>query len=80
MLIADSPEGCRSCSSGNIGLWDVQDYVKWRGQLFHQFMRALVDDSHQVRALANFLLADALSSKVSLPRPPQTHNSMYPRS
>ena len=42
----------------------LQDYVKWRGQLFHQFMRALVDDSHEVRSLANYLLADALSSKV----------------
>ena len=42
----------------------LQDYVKWRGQLFHQFMRALVDDSHEVRALANYLLADALSTKV----------------
>ena len=44
----------------------MQDYVKWRGQLFHQFMRALVDDSHDVRSLANYLLADALSTKVCL--------------
>ena len=44
----------------------LQDYVKWRGQLFHQFMRALVDDSREVRSLANYLLADALSSKVRL--------------
>ena len=44
----------------------LQDYVKWRGQLFHQFMRALVDDSHEVRSLANYLLADALSTKVCL--------------
>lgn len=43
----------------------AQDYVKWRGQLFHQFMRALVDDSAEVRTLANYLLADALSTKAS---------------
>ena len=38
--------------------------MKWRGQLFHQFLRALVDDSHQVCSLAHHLLADALATKV----------------
>ena len=42
----------------------LQDYVKWRGQLFHQFLRALVDDSAEVRAMAEFLLIDTLCSKV----------------
>ena len=41
-----------------------QDYVKWRGQLFHQFLRALVDDSAEVRAMAEFLLADTICNKV----------------
>jgi hypothetical protein len=41
-----------------------QDYVKWRGQLFQHFLRALVDDSAPVRALAEFLLADTLCNKV----------------
>lgn len=54
----------QSVNCGSCGIVSVQDYVKWRGQLFHQFMRALVDDSHEVRGLANYLLADALSSKV----------------
>ena len=49
------------------GSMRVQDYVKWRGQLFHQFLRALVDDSHQVRSLAGHLLADALATKVGPP-------------
>ncbi len=56
--------------------WYLQDYVKWRGQLFHQFMRALVDDSHEVRSLANYLLADPLSTKVcfhTLALPPCPH-------
>lgn len=52
--------------SASVSGVSVQDYVKWRGQLFHQFMRALVDDSHDVRSLANYLLADALSTKVCL--------------
>ena len=41
-----------------------QDYVKWRGHLFHQFLRALVDESARVRSLAEYLLTDTLSSKV----------------
>ena len=40
-----------------------QDYVKWRGPLFHRFTRALVDDSAAVRALAEYLLADTLATK-----------------
>ena len=43
-----------------------QDYVKWRGPLFHRFLLALVDDSPGVRALAEFLLSDTLASKVRL--------------
>ena len=53
----------------------AQDYVKWRGQLFHQFLRALVDDSHQVRSLAHHLLAEALATKVGLPIRAQQHTS-----
>ena len=43
----------------------LQDYVKWRGPLFHRFLLALVDDSASVRALAEYLLTDTLASKVS---------------
>ena len=49
------------------GLGGPQDFVKWRGQLFHQFLRALVDNSGQVRALAEYLLADTLCHKVGDP-------------
>lgn len=42
----------------------MQDYVKWRGPLFHRFLLALVDDSASVRALAEYLLTDTLVSKV----------------
>lgn len=42
----------------------LQDYVKWRGPLFHRFLLALVDDSASVRALAEYLLTDTLVSKV----------------
>ncbi|BDA42617.1 probable condensin complex subunit 1 at C-terminar half [Coccomyxa sp. Obi] len=43
-----------------------RDYVKWRGHLFHRFLRALVDDSARVRSLAEYLLADTLSTKAPL--------------
>lgn len=45
---------------------DLQDYVKWRGPLFHRFLVALVDDSPSVCALAEYLLSDTLASKVNL--------------
>lgn len=45
---------------------NLQDYVKWRGPLFHRFLLALVDDSSSVRALAEYLLTDTLASKVKL--------------
>lgn len=44
--------------------WLLQDYVKWRGPLFHRFLLALVDDSPSVCALAEYLLTDTLASKV----------------
>ena len=43
----------------------MQDYVKWRGPLFHRFLLALVEDSASVRALAEYLLTDTLASKVT---------------
>ena len=43
----------------------MQDYVKWRGPLFHRFLLALVDDSPSVCALAEYLLTDTLASKAS---------------
>ena len=47
----------------------IQDYVKWRGPLFHRFLLALVDDSSSVQSLAEYLLTDTLASKVLLPAP-----------
>lgn len=59
----------------------AQDYVKWRGHLFHRFLRALVDDSARVRSLAEYLLADTLSTKVESSPPCATHmSSLNPRS
>ena len=47
----------------------LQDYVKWRGPLFHRFLLALVDESPSVCSLAEYLLSDTLASKVgSAPR------------
>lgn len=46
------------------GVCGLQDYVKWRGPLFHRFLLALVDDSPSVCALAEYLLTDTLASKV----------------
>ena len=46
----------------------AQDFVKWRGPLFQRFLLALVDQSAAVRSLAEYLLSDALASKV--PPPP----------
>lgn len=59
-----------SCCSGlqeehKCGL-PVQDFVKWRGALFHRFVAALVDECPDVRSLAGFLLSDALASKARL--------------
>lgn len=42
----------------------LQDYVKWRGALFHHFLLALVDKDAGVRDLAEHLLTDSLASKV----------------
>lgn len=38
-----------------------REYVKWRGPLFHRFLRALVDDSPAVRQLAGFLFKEVLA-------------------
>jgi hypothetical protein len=58
----------------------LQDFVKWKGPLFHKFTLSLVDSSHAVRHLAEYLLADTLALKVSLHRgvsspPPLTAHS-----
>ena len=50
----------------------LQDYVKWRGPLFHRFLLALVDDSPSVCALAEYLLTDTLASKVHCSSCPAT--------
>lgn len=52
----------------------MQDYVKWRGPLFHRFLLALVDDSPSVCALAEYLLTDTLASKAKL----RTLNTAFP--
>jgi len=50
--------------------FDVQDFVKWKGPLFHKFTLSLVDSSQAVRCLAQFLLADTLALKVRPRKPP----------
>jgi hypothetical protein len=44
----------------------TQDYVKWRGSLFHGVTLALADPSRAVRELAEYLLSDTFATKVSL--------------
>ena len=43
-----------------------QDFLKWRGPIFHCFLLSLVDDSKSVQSLGNFLLSTSLSQKASL--------------
>ncbi|QDZ17596.1 subunit D3 of condensin-2 complex [Chloropicon primus] len=43
-----------------------QDFLKWRGPIFHCFLLSLVDDSKAVQSLGNFLLSTSLSHKASL--------------
>eukprot|EP00884_Botryococcus_braunii_P006340 jgi/Botrbrau1/15707/Bobra.4_1s0080.1 len=44
----------------------LKDYVRWRGTLFHHFLVALVDESSEVKGLAEFLLNDTLVTKAPL--------------
>ena len=41
----------------------LQDYVKWRGLLFHRFLVASVDDNNEVACLAEMVLFGPLLSK-----------------
>ena len=43
-----------------------QDFLKWRGPIFHCFLLSLVDDSKSVQSLGNFLLSTSLSQNASL--------------
>ena len=43
-----------------------QDFLKWRGPIFHCFLLSLVDTSKAVQSLGNFLLSTSLSQKASL--------------
>jgi condensin-2 complex subunit D3 len=42
-----------------------QDFLKWRGPIFHCFLLSLVDDSKTVQSLGSFLLSTSLSQKAS---------------
>ena len=42
-----------------------QDFLKWRGPIFHCFLLSLVDDSKNVQSLGSFLLSTSLSQKAS---------------
>ncbi|KAL2922900.1 Condensin-2 complex subunit D3 [Bienertia sinuspersici] len=42
------------------------DYVKWRGILFLRFLLSLVDESEEVRQLADFLFGNILKAKAPL--------------
>ncbi|KAL7104932.1 hypothetical protein ACP275_07G013100 [Erythranthe tilingii] len=43
-----------------------RDYVKWRGVLFLRFLLCLVDDSENIRQLADFLFGNILKAKAPL--------------
>ncbi|KAL6519821.1 hypothetical protein OROMI_032715 [Orobanche minor] len=43
-----------------------RDYVKWRGVLFLRFLFCLVDDSENIRQLADFLFGNILKAKAPL--------------
>ncbi|KAJ3681372.1 hypothetical protein LUZ60_015861 [Juncus effusus] len=43
-----------------------RDYVKWRGVLFLRFLLSLVDDSGQIRHLADYLFCNILKAKAPL--------------
>lgn len=43
----------------------MQDFVKWRGALFHKYILALADNSLAVRQLAEYLLTNTLALKAS---------------
>lgn len=57
----------------------MQDFVKWRGAVFHRFTLALVDPSPDIRQLAEFLLADALATKVAFHVTAQRYGTIHPR-
>ena len=42
-----------------------QDFLKWRGPIFHCFVLSLVDDEISVRSLGGFLLSTSLGSTAS---------------
>ncbi|WJZ86890.1 hypothetical protein VitviT2T_006304 [Vitis vinifera] len=43
-----------------------RDYVKWRGVLFLRFLLSLVDESEEIRRLADFLFGNILKAKAPL--------------
>lgn len=62
--LRDPNELVRTQALGLLANLLQKDYVKWRGPLFLRFMLALIDDSPRVAAMAEFLLSDALDSKL----------------
>ena len=64
--LRDPNELVRTQALGLLANLLQKDYVKWRGPLFLRFMLALTDDSPRVAAMAEFLLSDALDSKLPI--------------
>jgi hypothetical protein len=62
--LRDPNELVRTQALGLLANLLQKDYVKWRGPLFLRFMLALIDESPRVAAMAEFLLSDALDSKL----------------
>jgi condensin-2 complex subunit D3 len=62
--LRDPNEVVRTQALGLLANLLQKDYVKWRGPLFLRFMLALIDESPRIAAMAEFLLSDALDSKL----------------
>ena len=62
--LRDPNELVRTQALGLLANLLQKDYLKWRGPLFMRFMLALIDGSPRVRGMAEYLLGDALDSKL----------------
>ena len=62
--LSDSNELVRNQALALLANLLQKDYVKWRGPLFLRIVLALVDPSPRVAAMAEYLLSDALESKL----------------
>lgn len=57
--------------------YNVQmDYVKWRGVLFLRFLLSLVDESEEIRRLADFLFGNILKGYTAFTVTHPSHHGM----